>query len=126
MDYQQKQIAEIYNKLSAMSFEEKVSKFKQLANSNDRADLEIIIKAITNHIKGRDGFDMPDLIISSEQVRFDIPMTNEQLNVKYRSNYFSNQVWIYQACLDIYLGLHDFGFMDCENELKYHLLRKLT
>ena len=126
MDYQQKQISEICDKLREMSIEEKSHKFKQLANSSNETDLGAIIKAITTHIKGRDGFNMPDLIISSGQVRFDIPMVNEDLNVKYESNYFNSQNWIYEACLDIYLGLHEFGFMNYKNSAIYNLLTRIS
>lgn len=119
MDYQQRQIAEICDKLRKMSVKDKKNKFKQLANSNNKTDLGTIFKAITTHIthmgKYIDKFSRPDLIISSRQVCFDIPMANEDLNVKYESNYFNSQNWIYEACLDIYLGLHEFGFMNYKN-----------
>jgi hypothetical protein len=69
---------------------------------------------------------MPDLIISMNQVRFDIGMVNEDLNVKYKSNYPHSYRanWIYEACLDIYLGLYEFGFMNYRNEIIYELLRE--
>lgn len=123
MDYQQKQISEICNKLSKMSIEDKKNKFKHLANSSNKTDLGTIFKAITTHIShlGKyDKFSRPDLIISSRQVRFDIPMVNEGLNVKYEPNYFDSQDWIYEACLDIYLGLHEFGFMNYKNSAIYN------
>ena len=115
MDYQQRQIAEICDKLRKMSVKDKKNKFKQLANSNNKTDLGTIFKAITTHMTYYNKFTRPDLIISSRQVRFDIPMANEDLNVKYESNYFNSQNWIYEACLDIYLGLHEFGFMNYKN-----------
>lgn len=118
MDYQQRQMGEICDKLRKMSVKDKRNKFKQLANSNNKTDLGTIFKAITTHIAhlGKyDKFSRPDLIISSGQVRFDIPMVNEYLNVKYESSYFDSQNWIYEACLDIYLGLHEFGFMNYKN-----------
>ncbi len=112
-----------------MSIEDKKNKFKHLANSSNKTDLGTIFKAITTHIShlGKyDKFSRPDLIISSRQVRFDIPMVNEGLNVKYKSNYPHSYRanWIYEACLDIYLGLHEFGFMNYRNETIYNLLRE--
>ncbi|MEI7578581.1 MAG: hypothetical protein WCJ58_00920 [bacterium] len=126
MDYQRKQLAEICDKLSKISLEEKAAKFAELANSNGTIDLATIINAIVTHIEGRDGFAMPDLIISFYQVRFDIGMVNEDLNVKYKSNYPHSYRgnWIYEACLDIYLGLYEFGFMNYRNETIYNLLRE--
>lgn len=124
---QEEQFQGICDKLKSLSIEEKKQQFvdkSKFTGGLSNLGLEHVLYAISNHDTSREAFSAHDLIIMNDRLWYNCGFVNNHLIYKSRHNYSKGDGWLFEAALDIYLGLYEIGLMNYPFDTIYKLLRE--